>query len=854
MLVGALFKHWSLRLFAPDRMLRLTYETFKTLLSFDIRSHELMAEFAALYYEGRQEDLARTRARYRQLAEAVAGMVLALEQMHPGQAASLHDYFNKYDFYIRLLLAPPEQFFIPPFVVCHDTPADTALVGYKSAHLLQLSTASKALVPPGFTITTTTFALLVEHNGLRPAIDLLLANIDPESSSCLEETSQALMTLVRRMDIPHSVSQIITAEYDRLASLYSEGSPRVAVRSSAVHEDGNHSFAGQYHSVLGVGRDELMAAYLEVIASKYSPEALLYRINTGLCDEEAAMAVLVLVMVDSVASGVVYTRDPSVTGGEAPLLVQSIHGLGLPLVGGEIIPDLYIFPPQSATPSQSIAGCQHQRLVLLEGRLHEEPLVASDRISLSLSREQAVLLAATSRELETFFGSPQDIEWALGCNQDLYILQSRPLHIEAAPQSPAPTTAPTDAIPLLVGAKRAAGGIACGIVHYLDPMDTAPIPHGVVLVTRHIPPSLVRYIGKLEAVVCELGAVTGHFATVCREFGVVLLVGATEAAAQLPAGTEVTVDGYNGTVYAGKVASLLERKGGDRIAANSDFSKRLRALLDYITPLYLVDPNASTFQPQSTRSLHDIIRYAHEKAVQAMFGLSDIASGTSSHCQKLETDLPIDIYLLDVGGAYASNYEGGETIALNQLKSSPFVAIWQGLSYPDIDWETHPHFDWKGFGDMALSGGIASSGSKDFASYAVVSRDYLNLNIRFGYHFTLIDCVCGDEPRANYCQVRFAGGGGDYQGRSLRVTLISRILRSLGFEVNIRGDLLDARLTGYPESELCSRLSGLGRLLGMTKLLDMVLQEQDIDWYAEQFSQGTGRFARRSDSSVNTAG
>ena len=103
---------------------------------------------------------------------------------------------------------------------------------------------------------------------------------------------------------------------------------------------------------------------------------------------------------------------------------------------------------------------------------------------------------------------------------------------------------------------------------------------------------------------------------------------------------------------------------------------------------------------------------------------------------------------------------------------------------------------------MALSGGSASGGSKDFASYAVVSRGYLNLNMRFGFHFTLVDCLCGEEARANYCQVRFAGGGGEYQGRSMRVLLISRILRNLGFEVNVRGDLLDARLNGYPAFSL----------------------------------------------------
>src|SRR5665647_572435 len=356
-----------------------------------------------------------------------------------------------------------------------------------------------------------------------------------------------------------------------------------------MHEDGNHSFAGQYHSVLNVARDELMAAYLEVVASKYTPQALLYRIYTGLSDEEAAMAVLVLVMVDAVASGVVYTRDPAAAGGEQPLLIHSIQGLGLPLVGGETTPDVYLFPPHSAAPSQTIAGCQQHRLVVHQGQLSEEPLTASDGIPVSLSREQAMRLAATARELETFFGGAQDIEWALDRNQELHILQSRPLHSNAVPQAPAPTIAPPDERTLLTGAKRAAGGIGCGIVHHLDPMNTAPIPHAAVLVTRHIPPSLVRFIGRLEAVICEQGAVTGHFATVCREFGVALLVNAAGAATLLPAGMEVTVDGWNETVYAGRVASLLARKDKADSLAPSDFSRKLRALLDYITPLQLVD-------------------------------------------------------------------------------------------------------------------------------------------------------------------------------------------------------------------------------------------------------------------------
>lgn len=835
--VGALFKHWSLRLLAPDRVLQHTYEAFKTLLVFDGRSHELMAEFEALYHEGRREDLARTRTRYRLFAEAVAGMITALERMHPGQAGALPDYYKKYDFYIRLLLAPPEEFLIPPFVLAHNSLVEPKLAGNKSHTLLLVKHTIKACIPDGFTIAATTYGLLIAHNRVRPAMDLLLAGIDPDSAASLDAASQALMTLVRRMEIPDQVAQAILAEYDHLTATRSGEAPRVAVRSSALHEDGTHSFAGQYHSVLGVEREGLLHAYLEVVASKYTPQALLYRIHAGISDEEAAMAVLVLVMVDAAASGVVYTCDPAAMDNGA-LLVHSIHGLGLPLVGGEIVPDVFVFSQDRETPARVTAGMQQWQLVLRNGELREEPLAQKAINQRSINREQAMQLAGVARNLERFFGGPQDIEWALDGEQNLFILQSRPLQLERdrRPASENAVDGTEGLLPLLSGARRAAGGIAHGVVHHWVQGETELPSAGTILVTRHIAPSLVRHIPKLAAVICEQGSVSGHFATVCREFGVVLLVEAAEAYTLLSQGMEVTVDGYGGRVYSGKITGLLARSPKGGIPKDSAYARKLRALLDYITPLHLLDPADPDFRPQSCRSLHDIIRYVHEKAVQTMFGLGNIAGPTSSQCRKLATELPLDIYLLDVGGAFAD--PGGETITPASLRSAPFLALWRGLSHPEVDWQSHLHFDWKGFGDMALSGGIAAGGSKDFASYAVVGADYLNLNMRFGFHFTLIDCLCGIDSRANYCQLRFAGGGGDYQGRAVRVGLLRRILERLGFEVRVQGDLLDGRLIGYPAAELQTLLVEVGRLLGMTKLLDMVLREEEVEQRVEQFFHG----------------
>jgi pyruvate,water dikinase len=835
MQVGALFKHWSLRLLTPDRVLQKTYDAFKTLLAWDGRCHALMAEFEALYHGGGREDCARTRCRQRQLTEAVLGMVDALELMHPGMAGGLRAYVDKFDFYLRLQLAPPERFLIPPFVVDHAEPVDPILVGNKSARLVRLHQDLGVRIPDGFTITTTTFDLLLAHNNVRPAMDLLLAAIDLVDEPGLERISQALTTMVLHLEIPSQVEEEILAAYDGLAERMG-GNPVVAVRSSAQQEDGAFSFAGQYHSALGVDRAHVLGAYRQVLASKYSPQALRYRLHAGLCDEEAAMAVLVLAMVDAVASGVVYTQDP-VADEEPPLLVHSVNGLGLPLVGGEVEPDVFVFPAGSLDPAVIRQGAQDRQLVLRGTAVVEEPCRADEP---SLTTGQAAELARIARSIETLYAHPQDIEWALDGGEGVIILQARPLerikgvglnadHV-VLPSAPEPWGQPR-----VSGATPASAGVAVGMTCHLDGIATEALAGQRVLVTRHMTPSLVRYIEHLAAVICEQGSVTGHFATVCREFGVVLLVGVKDALNQLPPGLEVTVDGNHGAVYDGVASSLLQRHHGHAEIQISGYGKRIRSMLDYIAPLHLVDPQSKEFRVQSCRSMHDIIRYAHEMAVRAMFGLGDVAGGRSSRSRRLATDIPLDIYLLDVGGAFADDQSG--EIALDQLRALPFLALWKGLSHPDIDWQSHLHFDWQSFGDMALSGGIADGNSSQFASYAIVSVDYLNLNMRFGFHFTLIDCLCGQDSRANYCQLRFAGGGGDSRGKALRVTLLHNILLRLGFEVLVQGDLLDARLSGWSRQELLSLLSDVGRLLGMTKLLDMVLREEDIDQRIEQFFQ-----------------
>ncbi len=113
-------------------------------------------------------------------------------------------------------------------------------------------------------------------------------------------------TLILNTKVPEPITSAIT---DELAALEKIIGPDVhlALRSSAVKEDGKVSFAGQYRTLLDVKKRDIIEGYKQVIVGKYSAGALFYRISHGILDDETPMAVLVLEMIDAKASGIIYT-------------------------------------------------------------------------------------------------------------------------------------------------------------------------------------------------------------------------------------------------------------------------------------------------------------------------------------------------------------------------------------------------------------------------------------------------------------------------------------------------------------------------------------------------------------------
>jgi pyruvate,water dikinase len=182
------------------------------------------------------------------------------------------------------------------------------------------------------------------------------------------------------------------------------GGGRVAVRSSALGEDGEDaSFAGQFKTLLNVqGEAELCQAVADCVASLSGHAARAYRDERAGAGPET-MCVVVQVMVDPQAAGVLFSADP-VSGRHDRLVVDAVRGLGESLVSGEATPDHYVLNPDNAVVKQELVG---------EARI--------------LAPEQLRSLARGARLVAREMGKPVDMEWAIDEEGAIQWLQARPI-------------------------------------------------------------------------------------------------------------------------------------------------------------------------------------------------------------------------------------------------------------------------------------------------------------------------------------------------------------------------------------------------------------------------------------------
>jgi len=312
---------------------------------------------------------------------------------------------------------------------------DAASYGGKSATLGELI-AAEIPVPPGFAVSCEAFRLFVSEAGLGNVIAHAVGRASSGDVDAVNRASHSISEAMHSAAMPEEVREQICSHYAALGD-----DVPVAVRSSALGEDSQEAtFAGQQETYLWIrGADHVCDAVRDCWVSLYSPPAIAYRARLGSSDEPA-MGVTVQEMVDAEVSGVMFTCNP-LSGDPSMVAVNASWGLGLAVVGGEVTPDDYLVSKVTRELVRENVSTKTVEYVPAEGGAVCVEVPEERRSVACLDAEALATLVEVGKRVERYFGSRQDIEWAIDRGGDLFVVQSRPVTGLAKPEKQAATSA-----------------------------------------------------------------------------------------------------------------------------------------------------------------------------------------------------------------------------------------------------------------------------------------------------------------------------------------------------------------------------------------------------------------------------
>ena len=281
-------------------------------------------------------------------------------------------------------------------------------VGGKAASLIRL-TQGEFNVPDGIVLSASFFSNWIEaikagnpwRNVLR---DAKSGNLDLAHREQLARACEAAKRFAGGLHFDRDQRRALTAiQRDLGEGLY-------AVRSSSPEEDlGGASFAGLYETTLNTRPDAIEEAIRRCFVSCLDSRVLLYKLEMDFDDLSPSIAIVVQRQVASETSGVAFSINP-LTNDFDEVLINASWGLGEALVSGEVTPD-----------SAVVDKVSHE---IIDQRLGSKGGDRSDEACLDAT--QLVALTALLSRIETYYGHPVDVEWAIA-GDELYVLQARPI-------------------------------------------------------------------------------------------------------------------------------------------------------------------------------------------------------------------------------------------------------------------------------------------------------------------------------------------------------------------------------------------------------------------------------------------
>ena len=266
---------------------------------------------------------------------------------------------------------------------------DASLLGSEicggKAHRLSTLKILGFQVPHGAVLTTLLFDSVIKALGYEPSISL---SEFTDIHKLLENPSPEILEIIK--------SQLV--DYQKSDRIF-------AVRSSAtIEDDAQNSMAGMYDSFLNVSGDDLTGKVIQVIQSAFSIKIMNFLNENPDLIKKQKMAVIIQEMIPARCAGVIFGAN--VQSKDTDIVeIEAKEGLGEGIVSGE---------------AKEIEQCKFSRSQrhIIE---HKKPTI--------LSSTEAKALFMLSERLRSEFNSPQDIEWAIDQNGQIWILQTRDLFL-----------------------------------------------------------------------------------------------------------------------------------------------------------------------------------------------------------------------------------------------------------------------------------------------------------------------------------------------------------------------------------------------------------------------------------------
>ncbi len=304
------------------------------------------------------------------------------------------------------------------------------LLGGKFASLAEMTAAGFA-VPVGFGVTTTAYRVFMAHAGLDDKAAFVR---EAARRSALAEIGSArarLTDAIGATPMPGTLETAIRRNYAALEERTGRAGVPVAVRSSGEAEDlADASFAGQYDTYLWIaGADAVLRHVRSCWASMFGDAALSYRAGGG----EAAAAggdgicVGIQQMVEARAAGVMFTLDP-LNGDRSKIVMEACWGLGEGVVKGDVTPSRFTVDKVTLeiVKRDVVPQAEEYRFDPTANAVCLMPLAPERGQTACIDDAEALALARLAKRIEGHRGAAQDIEWAIGADGEVRVLQVRP--------------------------------------------------------------------------------------------------------------------------------------------------------------------------------------------------------------------------------------------------------------------------------------------------------------------------------------------------------------------------------------------------------------------------------------------